>query len=211
MGLFVILVMALTYPALALPDKTNDFQLPAYSQSLKSARAAGVPNPVQTASGVWTLDGARLFQTQYPDDAAAALWLLKAPEGVLVEAFNKSSSYSDYGRMSVYSGDPTVLGWWYHEWQWRGSVDQQVSPITDLTCTGRDPYDSRRMRSDDISCLYETKSWAVASEVIQTYNIRYVVVGTLERRDYRIDEQLFQQHLVPVFQQGQVVIYQVPD
>jgi uncharacterized membrane protein len=112
--------------------------------------------------------------------------------------------------MSTYSGDPTVLGWWYHEWQWRGSVDEQTSPITNLTCKARDSYDSRRMRSDDISCLYETNNWAVASEIIAQYNIRYVVIGTLERRDYRINELLFQQYLKPIFHQGQVVIYEVP-
>jgi uncharacterized membrane protein len=66
------------------------------------------------------------------------------------------------------------------------------------------------MRSDDISCLYETKNWEVASQVIAQYDIRYVVIGTLERRDYHINEQIFQQHLSQVFQQGQVVIYEVP-
>jgi uncharacterized membrane protein len=66
------------------------------------------------------------------------------------------------------------------------------------------------MRSDDISCLYEANTWSVASEVINQYNIRYVVIGTLERRDYHINEVLFQQHLKQVFQQGQVVIYEIP-
>ena len=209
-SLLVILIMALAYPVFALPSKTNDFQLPAFAQNLKAAQAAGDPAALQTAARVWTLDGAQAFQTQYPDDAAAANWLLNAPEGVIVEAFNKTSSYTDYSRMSVYSGDPTVLGWWYHEWQWRGNLDDLVSPITDLTCKAKDSYDPRRMRSDDISCLYETNNWNVASEVISQYNIRYVVIGTLERRDYHINEILFQQHLKPVFQQGQVVIYEVP-
>jgi uncharacterized membrane protein len=66
------------------------------------------------------------------------------------------------------------------------------------------------MRADDISCLYETSSWDEASEIIAQYNIRYVVVGTLERRDYRVNELKFQKHLTTVFQQGQVVIYEVP-
>jgi YYY domain-containing protein len=209
-GLVIVLFMALVYPVLGLPNKTNDFQLPASAQNLKAAQAARDPAALQTAMRFWTLDGAQLFQSQYPDDAAAAHWLLNAPEGVIVEAFSKSSSYSDYARMSTYSGDPTVLGWWYHEWQWRGSVDEQVSLIKNLTCKAKDPYDSRRMRSDDISCLYETNSWEVASEIIAQYNIRYVIIGTLERRDYHINEILFQQHLKPVFQQGQVVIYEVP-
>ncbi len=209
-SLLVVLVMALAYPVFGLPAKTDDFQLPAFIQNLKAAQAAGDPAALQTAARVWTLDGSQLFQNQYPDDAAAARWLLNAPEGVIVEAFNKTSSYTDYARMSVYSGDPTVLGWWYHEWQWRGSVDEQVSPITDLTCKDQDSYDSRRMRSDDISCLYNANSWDVVSEIIATYNIRYVVIGTLERRDYHINDALFQQHLKQVFRQGQVVVYEVP-
>jgi uncharacterized membrane protein len=64
------------------------------------------------------------------------------------------------------------------------------------------------MRSDDINCLFETRNWETASQVIAQYHIRYVVVGTLERRDYQINEQLFQQHLIQVFRQGQVVIYE---
>jgi uncharacterized membrane protein len=209
-GLLVVLIMALAYPIFGLPAKTDGFQLPAFAQNLKAAQAGGDPAAAQTAARLWTLDGSQLFQSQYPDDAAAANWLLNAPEGVLVEAFNKTSSYTDYARMSVYSGDPSVLGWWYHEWQWRGNLDELVSPIKDLTCKANDSYDSRRMRSDDISCLYETKDWNVASEIIAQYNIRYVVIGTLERRDYRINENLFQQHLNQVFNQSQVVIYEVP-
>jgi uncharacterized membrane protein len=209
-GLGIVLVMGLAYPVFGLSDKTNGFQLSAFAENLKAAQAAGDPAAIQTAARVWTLDGSQLFHSQYPDDAAAANWLLNAPAGVLAEAFNKTSSYTDYARMSAYSGDPTVLGWWYHEWQWRGNLDELVSTITNLTCKAKEPYDSRRMRSDDISCLYQANNWDVASEIIAHYNIRYVVIGTLERRDYHINEILFQQHLKQVFQQNQVVIYEVP-
>ena len=154
-GLVLVLLMALVYPVFGLPTKTDNFQVPAFTRTLEAARAAGIPSALPAAAHAWTLDGARLFQSQYPDDAAAAFWLSTAPEGVIIEAFSTSSSYSDYARMSVYSGDPTVLGWWYHEFQWRGSLTEQVSQIQDLTCRAKNSYDPRRMRSDDISCLYE--------------------------------------------------------
>jgi uncharacterized membrane protein len=203
--------MALAFPVFGLPNKTNDFQVQAFDQNLTAAQVAGDPAALQTAARVWTLDGEQLFQRQYPDDEAAARWLLTAPEGVIVEAFSKSSSYTDYGRMAVYSGQPSVLGWWYHEWQWRGSVSEQVSPIQDLTCKAAESYDlSRRMRSDDISCLYETNNWDIANEVITQYHIRYVVVGSLERQVYHLNEKKFQQHLTQVFKQNDVVIYKVP-
>jgi len=89
-------------------------------------------------------------------------------------------------------------------------VDEQVSTLTNLACKAQDSYDTRRMRSDDISCLYQANDWNVVSEILTQYNIRYVVIGTLERRDYRINESLFQQHLKQVFKQGQVVIYEAP-
>ncbi len=63
---------------------------------------------------------------------------------------------------------------------------------------------------DDIACLYQTNSWQEASEVITQYNIRYVVVGTLEHRSYRVSETKFKSYLKQVFQSGEVVIYEVP-
>jgi len=208
-GLTLVLFMALVYPILGLLDKTNNFRIPAFVQNLKAAQAAGDSAPLQTAARVWTLDGAQLFQRQYPDDAAAALWLSTAPAGVIAEVVGKDT-YSDYGRMAVYSGQPTVLGWWWHEYQWRGSVSELVSQIQSITCRAENAFDSQRTRFDDIRCLYETRSWEEAFEIIAQYNIRYVVIGTLERRDYHINELKFQQHLMPVFQQGQVVIYEMP-
>ena len=190
-SLVLVLFMALVFPVLGLPDKTNDFQITAFTQNLKMAQAAGDSAALQIAAQVWTLDGAQLFQRQYPDDAAAARWLSIAPEGVIAEAVSQDA-YSDYGRMAVYSGLPTVLGWSFHEYQWRGSMESQGT------------------RADDIRRLYQTSSWDDARAILEKYNVRYVVVGTLERRDYRVGELKFQQHLVSVFQQGQVVIYEVP-
>ena len=206
-----VLATSLMFPIMGLPEKTNDFQVPAFEATLQGARAAGDPHALQEALQVWTLDGGRLFQSQYPDDAAAARWLLTAPEGVVAEAAGPDA-YSDYGRISVYSGDPAVLGWYWHEYQWRGSMDNLLSPLTNLTCQAdfRPNYDPRRMRSDDIACLYQTTNWQEASQVITQYHVRYVVVGTLERRSYRVSETKFKTYLKPVFQSGDVVIYEIP-
>ena len=208
-GLGIVLLMALCFFVNGLPYKANDFKIATFQQRLKTARAAGDPAPLSTALSVWTLDGARLFESQYPDDAAAARWLAAAPPGVVAEAVSLDT-YSDYGRMSVYSGQPAVLGWWWHEYQWRGSLNPQLSPIQDLTCRAAFSYDSRRMRSDDVACLYSTTNWNEASEIITQYNIRYIVVGTLERNSMHLDEAKFQVHLLPIFKSGNVVIYEVP-
>ncbi len=191
-GLTLVLFMALVYPVFGLLTKTNNFQIPAYIENLKAARTAGDPSPWQTAAQVWTLDGGAFFDRIYPDDMAGAAWLRTAPYGVIVEATKPDASYTDYAHISIYSGLPTVLGWPMHEGQWRGTYNPQGS------------------RQDDIRLLYETSNWNEARTILSQYGIRYIFVGTLERSTYHVNDNKFQLHLTPVFQQGQVTIYEVP-
>lgn len=86
-----------------------------------------------------------------------------------------------------------MVGWIGHEDQWRGTFDEQ-----------------RQRGEQDIPVLYQSNNWEEALAILQKYNILYVVVGTLERNTYRVYELNFQQYLVPVFQSGDVVVYQVP-
>ena len=207
----VTLAASLVFPVVGLSNKTNDFQIPVFKATLAGAKQAGDPHALQKALQVWTLNGAVLFQDQYPDDAAAARWLSAAPEGVLAEAAGPDA-YSDFGHISVFSGDPAVLGWYWHEFQWRGSLEAQLSPLSNLSCTAnfKPNNDPRRMRSDDLACLYQSNNWQDTVQVIDQYHIRYIVVGTLERRSYHVSEAKFKTYLKQVFQSGDVVIYEVP-
>jgi uncharacterized membrane protein len=131
---------------------------------------------------------------------------------VVAEAASPDA-YSDFGRMAVYSGQPSVLGWTWHEFQWRGSTQDQVSPIQDLPCLDNNFHrgsDARRFRYDDLACLYQTNDWKVAQEVLAAYHIRYVVVGTLEHRVYRVNETKFKTYMQQVFRSNDVVIYEAP-
>lgn len=167
-GLVLVLTMSLTYPALAIANKTNDFK-------------PGLG---------WTLDDFQRIERADPDEAAAIEWLRSAPYGVIAEAIG--GSYTEYGRISVYTGLPTVLGWPGHEVQWRGTAEPQGA------------------RQADIKLLYETEDWDTARPIIEQYNIRYIVVAALERSTYAVQEQKFATHLGLVFQQGVVNIYEVP-
>lgn len=192
LGIGLVLVMGLCFFAYGLPYNTRDFQSDTFRQNLEMARAAGNSAPLSTAAAsTWTLNGERLFKGQYPDDAAAAHWLWSAPEGIVAEAASPDS-YSNYGRIAVYSGLPTILGWPAHEYLWHGSWELQGS------------------RQEDIRRLYEKAGWDETRAILQQYQVRYVYIGTLERQAYHINEQKFQQHLTPVFHQGLVVIYEVP-
>jgi uncharacterized membrane protein len=192
-GLTIVLFMALVYPLFGLSTKTENFRIPAFFQSLTAAQTAGDRSAWQTASNVWTLDGGAYFQSLFPDDMAAAIWLRSAPDGNIVEATRPDASYhGEIGLISTYSGLPTVLGWPGHESQWRGT------------------YDGLQQRMDDIKTLYETSDWQTAQTILAKYAIRYVYVGTQERSNYRVNEVKFQQYLKLVFNQDQVVIYEVP-
>jgi len=165
----LVLVVGLTYPAIGIFSKTNNFKPPFG----------------------YTLDDFDRIQRENPDEAAAILWLRSAPDGILAEAQIIGGSYTSYGRISVYTGLPAVLGWPGHEGQWRDNALQGS-------------------RLQDIETLYTTSDWATAQEIIDRYNIRYIVVGNLERTTYQVNEDKFNRFLKPAFQQGNVTVYEVP-
>jgi uncharacterized membrane protein len=162
-----VLVIGLAYPAFGLLSKTNKFNPP---------------------SG-YTLDDFERVQRENPDEAAAIRWLESASDGVVAEAVG--GPYSSYGRISIYTGLPTVLGWGNHEGQWR---DQAL----------------QGSRTQDIETLYTTGDWITTQEIIHRYHIRYIYVGNLERSTYPVNEEKFNRFLKPAFQQGSVTVYEVP-
>ena len=152
--------------------------------------------------GKWTLDSAAYLQDSSPEEQAAVDWLKSAPVGVLAEAVSYSGgSYTGYARMATLSGLPTVLGWIGHESQWRGGYDEIGS------------------RQADIERLYCARDWLEVKPILDTYNIRYVVLGSLERSTYKPDqtgcpaglqETKFRQYLIPVFQNRAVTVFEYP-
>ncbi|MDO9028306.1 MAG: DUF2298 domain-containing protein, partial [Candidatus Roizmanbacteria bacterium] len=69
------------------------------------------------------LDGQVWLKESYPEDNEIIDYLNKNEKGqpVILEA--QGDSYTDYERVSAFTGLPTVAGWWVHEWLWRGSSD----------------------------------------------------------------------------------------
>jgi uncharacterized membrane protein len=106
--------------------------------------------------------------------------------------------YSDYARVSKLTGKPAVLGWVGHESQWRGGGEEMGS------------------RKPDLERLYCTRSWDEARQVLEQYDIRYIFLGNLERLAYQpsqscptgLVQSKFERYLTPVYDQGEVVIYE---
>ncbi len=139
-----------------------------------------------------TLDDFDRVLRENPDEAAAIQFLLNAEDGVVAEASIVTASYSGYSRISTYSGLPTVLGWPMHEGQWRGTNEPQGN------------------RQGDLATLYTTQDWRTAQQIIEMYHIRYIVIGSLERTTYPVNEQKFYDNLPIVFQNANVTIYEAP-
>lgn len=171
LGLILLLGMSFVYTVLGLWDKTQGFNPP----------------------GGLTLDGRAYLAESAQDELAAIRWLQNAPYGVIVEAVRPDGGqYSEFARVSEYSGDPTVLGWVGHELQWRGGTKEIGS------------------RQTDIQTIFTTSDWNQTHALLQQYDIRYVIVGPRERSVYRVNETKLKRFLKPVFQQGNFTIYEVP-
>lgn len=139
--------------------------------------------------GAWTLNGSAYLERFSFGELEAIRWLSSAPRGVVAEAVG--GSYSGYARVSTHSGQPSVLGWPGHESQWRGGTAEIGS------------------REPDLEQLFRASRWEQAQPILERYDIRYVFVGAMERGKYRVNEELFQRYLDPVYQNNQVTIYEV--
>jgi uncharacterized membrane protein len=110
-----------------------------------------------------TLDGLGWLRDRAPGDPGAIARLNEAPDGVLLEAVGDDYSAFGHARMSTFTGLPTVLGWPGHEQQWGHRVDS---------------------RREDVEAMYVAPTTAAAQELLRRYDVRYVVVGPLERTEY---------------------------
>ena len=117
-------------------------------------------------SGNATLDGLAYIEAANPSERFGIQWLKEnaGADDRIVEAVG--DSYSEYGRISSSTGIPTVLGWKFHEEQWRGS---------------RKPFEGRE---EDVRDLYQTASLEEAREILDKYRINYVIVGPREMTTY---------------------------
>lgn len=112
-----------------------------------------------------SLNGIAWLQAKAPTDILAIRWLNRNISGhpTILEATGADFDPAGHGRISVYTGLPTVLGWLGHEIQW-----------------GRQPG----TRWDDVRTIYSTRNIPQARRLLARYDVQYVFVGQLERADY---------------------------
>lgn len=129
---------------------------------------AAVLTRVRWTGPVDGLDGLAWMRRDAPGDLEAVYWLrAHAVDGsVLAEA--TGNAYSDYSRIGGATGLPTVLGWDNHEGLWRGGA-------------ARPELEGRRR---DLRLLYTSEDADAVFATLHRYKVRYVFVGSFERRDF---------------------------
>ena len=151
-----------------------------------------------------SLDGLNYLQSYDPSDYAAIRWLNSHVQGspVIVEAFNpQGGDYSDYGRISAFTGLPTLMGWVGHEYQWR--VNWLNNPYN-----AADFY----RRGADINAIYTNTNPETVLSLMNQYNAHYLYVGSLEMSTYaQANLKRFSTFMQTVYSANGVTIYQVPE
>jgi len=105
------------------------------------------------------------------EDYEATNWINEHIEGRPVMLEVNGDSYTDYCRVSVRTGLPTLLGWRTHEWLWQsdetGGLPQVVSE-----------------RNDDVQTIFTSYDVSKVTKLIEKYDVSYIYVGKLEREKY---------------------------
>ncbi len=114
-----------------------------------------------------TLDGMAYWSQALPGEREAVQWLRSHtdPSDVIWEA--AGPPYGHYGRFAAFSGRPTILSWSNHQWQWRRNGHQETEK-----------------RELAMKLAYSTPTLAALSEVTRRYHVRWIVIGSLEQKDY---------------------------
>jgi len=129
------------------------------------------------------------------DDKPLIDWLRQNVRGspVIVEAVGPLYHWT--GRISWNTGLPTVIGWDWHETQYRTDYDGLV-----------------QQRRAETARFFTDPSAAAAADFLRKYNVKYVVVGTEEwvfGTPAGLDKFEHMQGLTPMFRSGRYVIYAV--
>jgi YYY domain-containing protein len=158
---------------------------------------AAIPSKADNFLGEPTLDGLAYLRRNSPGDMAAIAWIRSnvAPDAVVLEATGGSYSSEGAGRISMSTGNPTLLGWDFHERQWRGNE-------------GYDKFVAGRL--EVIEQIYRTARAEDLPRLLEQWGVDYVLIGGLERNKYKISEAAlarFDAALKLVYDQDGVRIY----
>ena len=154
-GFYVLLACAFMFTLTASTDKMSDRINPEAPHTLDS---------MEYMAHTQHWDGQIM---ELAEDYRAIRWMQDNIEGspVIVEA--NCTEYRWCTRITIYTGLPGVVGWSWHQRQQRGFQGPQVE---------------ERVR--EVGGFYTTPDINLALAFLEKYDVRYIVVGQLERNVY---------------------------
>jgi YYY domain-containing protein len=156
-GVYILLAGAFMFTLTGTSDKIADRLNPAAPHSLDSME-------YMNHSELW--DGQIM---NLSEDYRAIRWVQDNVQGspVIVEA--NCTEYRWCTRFTIYTGLPGVVGWNWHQRQQRGIFAPQVQE-----------------RVNEVGMFYNTTDIQIAIDFLKKYDVRYIIVGQLERNIYPV-------------------------
>ncbi len=112
------------------------------------------------------IDASIYVSQSFSSDYEAICWLNENVSGQPVVLEANGDSYTGYERVSVATGLPTVLGWYVHQWLWRGDTA------------------ALNERAEDVEAIYTSTNKDLVKQMIALYDVTYIYIGNLERQKY---------------------------
>lgn len=155
---FALLVFgALLYPITAAADKIRD--------RMSAAAPAGLDGTAFMKTSTYADQNVEM---KLNDDYQAIQWMRQNVKGSPVIVETNTVEYRWGNRYTIYTGLPGVLGWNWHQRQQRGYLD----------------YNNIEERLTDIPYFYQTTRIADAVNFLKKYNVKYIILGQMERAYY---------------------------
>jgi len=134
-----------------------------------------------------TLDGMAWLSSANREDAEAIAYLRSLPgDHIIVEAAGDDYQYTS--RISSFTGIPTIVGWQFHEYMWRGN----------------DPEGWYGERGHHIQSIYEDPEQTIP--LMERYRADLLYIGPEEKKKYNVS--VDDTGLQELYRNRDVVIYQ---
>lgn len=154
-----------------------------------------------------TLDGTEfmktsIYQSPYGPinlkyDYDAINWIRDEISGSPVMLEGQFPLYTWGGRVSIYTGLPTLLGWYWHQEQQRWGNKTEVAE-----------------RKSIVDTIYSTTNIQLAKNLINSYKVDYIYIGELEKNKYPVQgikkfNNISELNLKIIYENKEVKIYSV--
>lgn len=173
MGLAGLISISLLYPIMATPGRFADRMRPDSLRFEQDGIEYVVDEIPLTLDGMEYMRRAPYSHSEVDfnlnGDYQLIRWLQDNVEGTpyIIEA--STGQYQWGGRINIYTGLPTVFGWNWHQRQQRN-----LNLLNNMVWN----------RENNVTAFYTTPDIDVAWNLIQEYEIEYIILGSLERAYY---------------------------